>query len=361
MTAPPFQNQAVVKPVRLAIVGSGNIASTHAAAIAAIPEARLTAVCSRNAESARRIANPPGARVFRSLDELLAAELADAFLIATPSGVHAESVLPILRAGRHVLCEKPFEIHTSRVAEMISEATRHNGILAGFFPLRFGRGAEAIRRALAHERFGRLTFLSARIKWWREQTYYASSSWRGTWEMDGGGALINQGIHAVDLLQWFGGTVSEVTAYAATLAHPEIEVEDTLAACLRFSHGCLGTIEAATSCHPGLDLSVEISGTKGTAVLVNDRIDFWKFQDELPEDESVRGNAFSGAIKGGSSSPLAITSEGHRRQIKAFCQAVLGDKQASLIEAGEAARAIAIVEAIYTSTRTGMPEKVSYL
>lgn len=351
----------IPSPVRLAILGSGNIASIHASAISAIPEARLVAVCSRNSASAQAIALPHGAVVFDSLDALLAADVADAFLIATPSGAHAEGALPIIRSGRHVLCEKPLEIHTSRVAEMINEAASREVILAGFFPLRFGKGAESIRHALKHGRFGRLTFLSARIKWWREAQYYTASSWRGTWGLDGGGALMNQGIHAVDLLQWFGGCVAEVTAYAGTLAHPGIKVEDTLAACLRFTHGGLGTIEAATSCHPGLDLSVEISGTEGTAIMVNDRIDFWSFREELPEDAAIRANEFAGVIKGGSSDPLAISNEGHRRQIQSFCQTILGSSETSLIDAKEAAKAVAIVEAIYNSARTGQSEKVSYL
>lgn len=348
-------------PLRFAIVGSGNIASTHANALAAVPGAQLTAVCSRNPEKAALLAAPAQARVFATVEELLAADGADALLIATPSGTHAEAALPALRAGRHVLCEKPLEIHSERVLQMITEAGRHNVLLAGFFPLRCGAGAETIRNAVAAGRFGRLTFLSARVKWWRDPDYYAASSWRGTQALDGGGALMNQGIHAVDLLHWIGGPVAEVVAFAATLAHPGIEVEDTLAASMRFPHGALGTIEAATSCRPGLDFSLEISGTEGTAILINDRIEFWQFQTELPGDDTIRKNEAGGVLKSGSSDPRAISSEGHRRQIHAFCQAIRGDTTAPLIDGREAGRSVAIVEALYRSARSGTTEKVSYL
>lgn len=348
-------------PIRFAIVGSGNIAAIHATALAAVPGTRLAAVCSRNLEKAALLAAPTKARVFSTPEELLAEDVADAVLIATPSGAHADAALPALQAGRHVLCEKPLEIHSDRILQMITEAKRYNVILAGFFPLRSGVGAQTIRDALGAGRFGRLTFLSARVKWWRDPDYYAASSWRGTRALDGGGALMNQGIHAVDLLQWMGGEVVEVVALAGTLAHPGIEVEDTLAASVRFSHGALGTIEAATSCRPGLDFSLEISGTEGTAILINDRIEFWEFQTECPEDDVIRKNESGGVLKSGSSDPRTISNEGHRRQIQAFCQAIRGDKTAPLIDGREAGRSVTIVEAIYRSVRSGTSEKVSFL
>jgi predicted dehydrogenase len=346
-------------PLRLAIIGSGNIANTHAAAIEAIPEVRLQAVCSRNREMAEKLAQPCAARVVGSLEELLAADDIDAVLVATPSGAHADAVLPALRAGKHVLCEKPLEINSERVRAMIDEATRSGVILAGFFPLRQGAGAQTIHQALQAGRFGRLTFISARVKWYRDLEYYRSSKWRGTWALDGGGALMNQGIHAVDLLQWFGGEPTAVAAFADTLTHPGIEVEDTLAATLRFANGALGTLEATTSCYPGLDLSVEVSGERGTAVLVNDRIDLWRFAEELPGDEEVRSGNLGGSIRGGSSDPRAISSEGHRQQIVDFCRAIRGEA-AEFISGQEAAKAVAIVETIYRAVRTSRVEPISY-
>ncbi|MFZ4779105.1 MAG: Gfo/Idh/MocA family protein [Terrimicrobiaceae bacterium] len=348
----------MISPLQVAIIGSGDIARTHVDAIALLPDVHLAAVCSRNPEKARELAAPSASQVFDSVEKLLSSAGLDAVLVATPSGAHEEAVLPALRAGRHVLCEKPLEISTARVARMIAEAERSGVILAGFFPLRCGAGAQIIREALDAGRFGRLTFLSARVKWWRDQDYYRASSWRGSWELDGGGALMNQGIHAVDLLQWMGGPVKEVSAFADALAHPGLQVEDTLAACVRFESGALGTIEAGTSCYPGLDLSLEISGDCGTAILVNDRIESWRFAEEKPEDEAVRSDREGGKIHGGSSDPKAITCEGHRQQIAEFCRAIRGEP-ATMIEGREAGKSVAIIEAAYRSCRSGKSETVS--
>jgi len=345
-------------PLQLGIIGSGNIARTHADACALLPGVRLAAVCSRNVEKARELASASGAQVFESLEALLASTSIEAVLIATPSGAHAEVALPALRAGKHVLCEKPLEISTARITRMIAEAERFRVILAGFFPMRCGAGAQIIRQALEAGRFGRLTFLSARVKWWRDQDYYHSSSWRGTRELDGGGALMNQGIHAVDLLQWLGGPLKEVSAFSGSLAHAGLPVEDTLTSCLRFENGALGTIEAGTSCYPGLDFSLEISGDRGTAVLVGDNIEYWRFTDELSSDKAIRTNCDGDKMGGGASDPKAISCEGHRMQIENFCQVIRG-KKADIIDASEAAKAVAIVEAIYSSARSGNREFIT--
>lgn len=336
--------------IRFALIGTGAIARTHLAAVSRIPEAQIVAVCSRDRARATQVAEPLGARALDSIEETVALSEIDAVLVATPSGTHHEAVLPALRAGKHVLCEKPLDISSERVSQMIREAAAAGVILAGFFPLRCGAGAQIIRAAVAAGRFGRLTFLSARVKWWREASYYASSTWRGTWQLDGGGALMNQGIHAVDLLQWLGGCPQEVSAFSSTTAHEGLEVEDTLAACLRYDNGCLATIEAATSCYPGLDLTLEISGEAGTAILVNDRIDFWQFREELPSDAALRSGEATETVFGGKSDPQAISCEGHRQQIDEFCKALRGEP-AEIIRGEEAARSVAIIEAIYRSAR----------
>ena len=338
-------------PIRLAIVGSGGIAQTHAEAISRLPETQLVGVCSRNPQSAKTLAAAWNVPVFTRLEEML--PTLDALLVATPSGAHEEAAVAALRAGKHVLCEKPLEISSARVERMVNEAEKAGLILAGFFPLRCGAGVKAIRDALDAGRFGRLTFLSARIKWWRDENYYRSSSWRGTWELDGGGALMNQGIHAVDLLQWLGGPIREAAGYSGTLAHANLAVEDTLSACLHYQNGALGTIAAATSCHPGLDLSLEISGDRGSAILVNDRIEFWRFADG---NDPVPGGE-GGAIRGGTSDPRAISCEGHRQQIAEFCRAIRGFSSET-ISGREAGKAVAIIEAIYRSCRSGKSEPV---
>lgn len=346
------------KIVRLGLLGTGSIARTHAAAIALVPEARLSVICGRDLRKARDLAVPHQARATDSLAALAADPEIDAVLIATASGAHADGAIPILRAGKHVLCEKPLEVTTARVQSMLDAARQSDSVLAGFFPLRYGVAAQRIKEALHGNRFGGLTFVSARVKWWRDAGYYQSSSWRGTRRWDGGGALMNQGIHAVDLFQWFGGKPEEVLAYAGTLAHPGVEVEDTLCASVRFEHGALGTIAASTACYPGLDLCLEISGDRGTAVMENDRIACWKFAAELPGDDAIRRNASAGQVGGGASDPAAITCEGHRRQIAQFCRFLLGQPE-EIIDGEEAAAAVSIVEAIYRSAQSGKSELVS--
>ena len=351
-----FSRPPLSGPVRLAIIGTGAIAKTHAIAAALVPEARLTAVWGRDLRKAQEFAAPFGIRATDSLETIARADDIHAVLIATASGAHAEGALPLMRAGKHVLCEKPLEINLGRAQPMIEAAQQSNVLLAGFFPLRQGEAARRIKEAVVGNRFGRLTFLSARVKWWREPSYYQSSSWRGRQRWEGGGALINQGIHAVDLLQWFGGKLVEVSAYAGTLAHSGIEVEDTLSASLRFENGALGTIAASTSCYPGLNLNVEISGDRGTAVLENDRITFWKFSEERPEDEIIRANKHAGQAIGGASDPLVMSCEGHRQQIAAFCRVLLGGQE-EIIRGEDAAVALSIVDAIYLSSKTGKSEK----
>lgn len=171
---------------------------------------------------------------------------------------------------------------------------------------------------------------------------------------------MNQGIHAVDLLQWFGGRPAAVSAFAGTLSHPGLEVEDTLAAALVFDNGALGTLEASTACQPGLAVSLEVSGDRGSAILVNDRIDFWQFADTRPEDDTIRAGMGSGRVGGGAADPKAITAEGHRRQIEDFCRALRGEPGA-VIDGAEASAAVSIIEACYRAARSGNRETVEYL
>ncbi|HEY2343024.1 MAG TPA: Gfo/Idh/MocA family oxidoreductase, partial [Chthoniobacteraceae bacterium] len=228
--------------------------------------------------------------------------------------------------------------------------------LAGVFQNRLGRGAQALKAAIDSGRFGQLTLCSAYIKWWRDQSYYSSSPWKGTWKLDGGGALMNQGIHAVDMLQWLAGQPEQVTAFYGTLAH-KMEAEDTLVAALKFPGGGLGVIEAATSAWPGSDLRIEITGEKGYATLTQDRISRWEFAEPLPEDEQIRSSSDAGAIGGGAADPSAISTEGHRRLIEDLVGA-LRDKRPPMIPGADARKSVALALAIYESAREGRAVKV---
>jgi len=339
--------------IGLAIIGSGNIASTHADAIRLIPEANLLGFHSRNRKTTERISKQHHTKAWPDLERLLAEPSLDAILIATASGAHLEPAVKALRAGKHVLCEKPIEVTGKRATQMIEAAKNADRILGGFFPLRNSLAAQSIRQALDAGRFGRLSFVSAKVKWWRDHNYYSDSNWRGTYALDGGGALMNQGIHAVDLIQWLGGFPTSVFARQSTLAHSGLEVEDTLVATVEFPQGALGVIEVGTSAYPGMDLTVEISGDKGTAVLQNDQITLWQFAEEQAEDEAIRSPQDS-SFGSGSSDPKGISCEGHRQQIVDFLDAVTGRSKLT-IDGNEALQAVRIVEACYASAKRNQP------
>jgi len=281
---------------------------------------------------------------------LLADPEVEAVYIASPVYCHAKQIIAAAEAGKHVLCEKPLEITTERIDMMAAAAKKAGRILAAVFQSRLGAGAQHMKTALKAGRFGRLALCSAYVKWWRAPEYYSGSTWKGTRSLDGGGALMNQAIHAVDLLQWLVGMPAKVGAQVRTQVHA-IEMEDTAAAWLEFPNGALGVIEAATSCYPGSRLRLEIAGERGTAILEDDRIIRWEFANPQPGDDAIRLGSAS-TIGGGASDPKAIGTEGHRLLVADLADCIRTGRP-PLIDSHEARNAVAIIEAIYLSARTG--------
>ncbi len=240
---------------------------------------------------------------------------------------------------------------------MIDAEKKNNALLAGIFQMRVGNGARRLKKAVDDKRFGRLSLCSAYLKWWRDQSYYDSAAWRGTRKLDGGGALMNQGIHAVDLLQWIVGMPSELFAYSGCLSHDRIEVEDTIAVALRYAHGGMGVIEASTACKPGSNLRIEIAGSKGSAILENDQIISWKFEEEEPEDALIRSET-GGVIGGGSRDPKAIGMEGHRLLIEDFVCSIR-EKKRPMISGKEARNSVQLIFAAYQSSILNRPVKLN--
>jgi len=232
------------------IIGVGMIAEFHAQAIAQVSGARLVGVATRNGDNARAFAQKHGVEFSTSsIDELLARPEINVICITTPSGAHLKPALAAIRAGKHVVIEKPLEITTERIDELLRAAEAAGVRITPIFQARFGTGAKTVKAALDGGRFGRLVLASAAVKWHRGPEYY--SGWKGTRALDGGGALINQAIHAIDLLQWFAGMPQEVSAFTTQRVHTHIESEDTACASLRFANGALGCIEASTAVWPG--------------------------------------------------------------------------------------------------------------
>jgi predicted dehydrogenase len=333
------------------------IARFHARAIIELRGARLLGCYSRRPEQAEQFAAEQHCRAHASLAGLLADPEIQVISVCTPSGAHRDPAVSAARAGKHVVVEKPLEITLARCDAIIRACDEHGVRLATMFPSRFQDAAIELWRARAGRRFGRLTLASAYVKWWRTQQYYDSGAWRGTWELDGGGALMNQAIHSVDLLTWLAGDVVEVRAMAGCLAHERIAVEDTAVAALQFKSGALGMIEATTAAWPGYLKRIELHGDAGSAALEEESIVRWDFAKAERGDDEIRARLASTKTGGGASDPAAIGHAAHARQLKEFMAALKQDR-APAIDGREGRRAVEIILAIYKSAETGRGVKL---
>jgi predicted dehydrogenase len=330
------------------------ISEFQARAIRQISAAELAGFQDAIAERAQARAREYGTRAYGALEEVLADVAVDAVSICTPSGAHLDPAVAAAGAGKHVMVEKPIEITPER-ADRIIEACKANRVLLGaIFPRRFQESSLAVKRAVDEGRFGRIVLADVAIKWYRSQDYYDQGGWKGTWKLDGGGALMNQGIHGIDLLQWLLGGIENVSGYCATLAHERIEVEDVAAAAVRFKNGALGAIEGTTGAWPGTKIRTEICGTRGHVVLEDEVIQKWLFEEERPEDAELRRalGPREGLSGGGAADPKAIDCEGHRRQFADFVEAIRSGRQPR-IDGAEGRAAVAVITAIYRSSREG--------
>ncbi len=339
-----------------AIVGCGMIAEFHTKAINEIAGSEVLAVFDKNAERAAKIASmTAGAKVYDDLDAMLGHPGVDVVCVCTPSGAHQGPAVAAANAGKHVVVEKPLEVTLPRCDAIIDACDRAGTRLCAIFPSRFTKANQELKVAIDTGRFGRLTLGDTYIKWWRTQDYYDSGGWRGTWELDGGGALMNQAIHNVDLLQWLMGEVASVYALTGTLAHTRIEVEDTAVAALRFKNGALGVIEAATSAYPGILKRTEIHGDRGSARVDQDDITLWEFQEKVPSDQHVyAAMAHQSGHKAGASDPRGITHIGHKDQLTDFLEAI-DEGRAPFVDGRDGRKSVEIIRAIYRSAKIGAP------
>ncbi|MBW3597262.1 MAG: Gfo/Idh/MocA family oxidoreductase, partial [Planctomycetes bacterium] len=271
--------------VGFGVIGCGMIAKFHAAAIKDIRNAKLAACFDAFPAAADRLAQQEGCRAYHELDAMLADPAVQVVTICTPSGAHLEPAVAAAKAGKHVIVEKPLEITLKRCDKIIEACEKAGVVVSTIFPSRFHESSKLLKTAMEKGRFGRLTMGDAFVKWYRTQEYYDSGAWRGTWELDGGGALMNQAIHSVDLLTWLMGPVAEISAFTGTLAHSKIPVEDVAVATLRFENGAVGVIEASTAAYPGYLKRIEIHGSEGSAGLEEEDIKFWDFKKTTAQDK----------------------------------------------------------------------------
>ena len=337
-----------MKTWNFGIVGAGLIADFHAKSIADIPNAKFTGCCDVVQDKASKLAKEYDARAFESYEEMLKSDDVDIVTIATPSGFHKEPTVAAAEAGKHVLCEKPLEVTLERIDAMIEAHEKSGTRLGGIFPYRFNDSQTVLREAINSGRFGVITYAGIYVPWWRTDEYY-KDSWHGTWKLDGGGALMNQSIHMVDMLCDIIPPIESLQAYTGTLGH-KIEAEDTAAAVLRYTNGALGVIYGTTASYPGQFRRFEITGTKGTVIQVENSFTVWQFADEKPEDEEIRGKY--GQIEGGGgvSDPAAITHDNHTRNFEAFLD-TLETGEDFWINGTEARKAVEVILAIYKSAK----------
>jgi predicted dehydrogenase len=339
------------------IVGTGVIAEFHAQAMRDMRGGRLVGLFSRQGgDKAQALAQQYDVPLYvGDYAAFLAHPGLAVVTIATPSGAHLEPTVAAAQAGKHVICEKPLEVTLERCDQMIAACQQARVQLAGIFPSRTRAAVQVIKQALTAQRFGRLTVCNALIPWYRSQAYYDSAGWRGTWALDGGGALMNQSIHTIDLLQWFAGPIVELHAFAGNLLHERIEVEDTAVAVVQYRSGAMGTIVGSTAMWPGNALEIRLAGEHGAVWLRGSDLMQWEFADRHASDARIRRRfaaAPVGAPQGGATDPRAISSEGHRQQFENFVRGLRG-QEPLLVDGVEARKAVEIILGIYASALAG--------
>ena len=334
-----------MKTWNFGIIGAGVIADFHARAIADIGNAKLVGFCDGGSGRAKKLAYKYNAKAFDDYQQMVDCNDIDIVTVTTPSGLHLEPTVAAANAGKHVICEKPLEVTLQRCDEMIKAHRASGTLLGGIFQSRFNDSIVPLREAIKNNRFGKITYAGAYVPWWRADEYY-KDSWHGTWKLDGGGALMNQSIHTIDLLIDLMGPVESVQAYAGALGH-KIETEDTSVAVVRFAGGALGVIYGTTASYPGQSRRIEITGTKGTAVYLDDSYAVWQFAEQKPEDKEIlRKFGQTTGQDGGASDPTAIAYQGHKRNIEAFIDSLETGKP-FILDAQQSRKAVELVLAIY--------------
>jgi len=331
------------------IVGAGNISETHAKAAIATPGLQIAAITGKHLARVEDLVQRFGGVPYTDFQEFLAHQPMDLVIIGSPSGLHAEQGIAAAVRGLHVLVEKPIDISLDRADGLISACEKARVKLGVIFQDRTKPAIKKLKHFIASGQMGKTSLVTAAVKWYRPPEYYSGSHWRGTWALDGSGALMNQGIHTVDLLLWLIGDVARVYGSAVTARH-EIEAEDTVVATLEFASGAVGTLEATTAAFPGYDRRVEITGSLGTVILHGDKVtaaDLIEPASDFKDPEHIDENPSA-------HSPVVSDVRGHSAVIEDFIRAI-DTGSSPLCDGLEGRRSLALVRAIYESSRTGQP------
>ena len=335
--------------IHIGLIGGGNITETHARAARAIPGVEISAIHGANSDKVAHLCHEHGGAPYQNFDAFLKHRPMDLVIIGSPSGLHAEQGIAAAYQGLHVLTEKPIEITTARADALIAAAKQSGVQLGVIFQDRGKPHIRQLKNWLDQDLLGKVLFVEARVKWYRPPEYYANSRWRGTQALDGGGALINQGVHTVDLLLWLLGDVVRVQARTATLFH-KIEAEDTAVATLEFSSGALGVFHATTAAYPGYPRRVEISGTRGTVILEHDRIIAANLRNPPTAAELAALDKSTKDENQSASSAAVSDFRGHQAVVEDFLQAIQNNR-APACDGGEGRRSIELIESIYRAAK----------
>lgn len=366
--------------IRFAIVGCGVIHGTHIDAIKKLDnDAELVAVCDEVRELADATAAKHNVKAFYDLGEMLSGADFDVLNVCTPSGMHAQMGVLGATMGKHIVCEKPIDVSLEAADALISTCKKNNVKLEIISQHRYSSGMRQLKQYLDQGRLGTLCYGEAVTKWYRTQEYYDSGGWRGTWALDGGGALMNQGVHYVDQLRWIMGPVKSVSATMATRAHERIEVEDIVSATIEFASGAVGTLLAATCMYPGYKQALEIYGTHGTVIIEGSKLRHAQFSDQKEERSQHKVAAYPPEVKdfqvatpvaaeGGAgvatdandaaasqaaaANPASVAVGGHIAHLKDLIEAIREDRE-TFMNGAEARAALELILGVYRSAKTG--------
>ncbi|RYG26744.1 Gfo/Idh/MocA family oxidoreductase [bacterium] len=354
-----------MNPLRFGLVGAGAISGAHVRALQSLAgKAELVAVADIDFPKAQALSETIGAKAYPSLDAMLSDEKLDVVNLCTPPDVHADGAVAAMRAGVHVIVEKPADVSVAATDRIIAAARETGQKATVIAQHRFDASTLAVRKAIQNGRLGRLTRSAAQVRWWRPQEYFDMVPWRGSMAVTGGGALMSQSIHTLDLMLWLMGEAEEVFAYSATLAHERIEVEDQLVATVKFRGGALGLMEASIVAYPGLSARIEVSGDRGSATIDGDRLTYFHAAEPgettgpygLGGDTNRVNRELPSEGDGGNPDPATLAGA-HALQIDDFIQAVQEDR-APFVTLDDARATMVVIEAIHESAATGKPVRL---
>ncbi len=338
------------KKIGFGLLGTGLVAPFHAQAILNSDKCSLIAIADIDQERAKKFSETYNCKAYEKLDDLLEDDAIDVINVLTPNHLHKEAVIQSALAKKHVLVEKPPALSLKDVDEMIKICDSAGLRFGVVLQCRIRPAVQAVKKAIDSGRFGRVLQADAYMKWFRSAEYYHSDPWRSQ-RRSGAGVTIQHAFHYFDLLHYLNGRVAEVHAHMSNLNHGDVELEDTVMALLKYENGAQGVLQASTALYPGMDIRIEIYGTEGTAIIVGERIDVWKFKTEFPEDEKIR-TIGSAAVVTAATGPTAFAFKDHQVVIEDMVDAILNDRD-PVIPAPATRHTLELALAMYQSDKLG--------